>query len=119
MMNDKWFYISIYIFAVFLSSVSQIMLKRSASIKRSTKLMEYLNIMVISAYMLFFISIFITIFAYKVLPLSLGPVLESTSYLFIMILSVTFLKEKISKKKLLGIALIIVGGIVSTYFNVY
>ena len=114
---DDLIYICIYIFAVFISSVSQILLKKSAVKERQTCLIEYLNPMVILAYFLFFSSTLITIISYKVLPLSLGPVLESSGYLFVMVLSLIFLKEKFSKRKIVGITLIVIGITVFTIFK--
>lgn len=49
------------------------------------------------------------IFAYRVVPLSYGPVLESTSYLYVTLFGVLIFKEKISKKKVLALGLIIAG----------
>ena len=114
---DDLIYICIYIFAVFISSVSQILLKKSAVKERQNWLIEYLNPMVILAYFLFFSSTLITIISYKVLPLSLGPVLESSGYLFVMVLSLSFLKEKFSKRKIVGITLIVIGITVFTIFK--
>ena len=114
---DDLIYICIYIFAVFISSVSQILLKKSAVKERQNWLIEYLNPMVIFAYFLFFSSTLITIISYKVLPLSLGPVLESSGYLFVMVLSLIFLKEKFSKRKIVGITLIVIGITVFTIFK--
>ena len=51
-----------------------------------------------------------TVYAYKEVPLSMGPILESTSYLYITAFGVLIFKEKVSAKKLLALALI-VGGI--------
>lgn len=50
--------------------------------------------------------------AYKYVPLSMGPVLESSGYIFVTILGVLVLKEKISKRKLLGMTVIIIGIVV-------
>jgi len=114
---NNWKYICIYIFAVFISSVSQILLKKSALKERQSWLLEYLNPIVILAYGLFFSSTLITIISYKVLPLSLGPVLESSGYLFVMVLSIFFLKEKVSKNRIIGIILIVIGITIFTIFK--
>ena len=78
-------YPCILLLGVFLSSVSQVMLKKAALRTYETKLREYLNPLVISAYMIFFGTTFLSIYAYKGIPLSMGPVLESTSYLLSLI----------------------------------
>lgn len=89
------------------------MLKKSANKSYENKLREYLNPLVICAYGLFFLSSLITVFSLKYVPLSFGPILESTGYIFINILSLMFLKEKISKRKYIGMAVIIFGIVVS------
>lgn len=105
-------YIIIFLISVLIAAVSQTILKASANEKHENSLKEYLNFKVIFAYFLFFLSSFITVFAYKKVPLSLGPVLEASGYIFVTILGVIFLKEKVSKRKLLGLGLILVGIIV-------
>lgn len=114
-MNDIWFII-IFIGSVFISSVSQILLKKSAQKTYPSKLKEYFNIQVIAAYAMFFGSAVITMFAYSRISLSLGPVLESSGYIFILFMGVLILKEKISFKKLAGMLFIICGILLSTAF---
>lgn len=108
-MSKEAVYIIIFILSVFVASVSQILLKTSANKHYETKLQEYLNPKVIIAYGLFFASTLITVVAYKFVPLSLGPVLEATGYIFVSVLGYLILKEKISKQKLAGMAIIIAG----------
>ena len=48
-------------------------------------------------------------FAYKYVPLSSGPILESTGYIFVAVLGYFVLKERFTKKKVIGMALIIFG----------
>ena len=107
-------YIMIYLGSVFISSVSQILLKSSANKKYDSKIKEYLNWKVMIAYCMFFGSSLATILAYKGVPLSLGPVIESVAYVFVAVLGYFILKEKPSKKKMFGLALIIIGVIVSS-----
>ena len=99
----------VFVVSVLISSISQVMLKTSANKSYSDRIKEYLNPTVIIAYGLFFLSTLITVFAYKVVPLSLGPVLESTGYIFVAVLGVVLLKEKMSRRKLFGMILILAG----------
>ena len=108
-------YIMLFIGSVFISSASQILLKRSADVKYESKIQEYLNPRVIIAYGIFFSASLITIIAYRGVPLSLGPVLEASGYVFVTILGRIFLHEKVSRRKLLGLFLILVGIVV---FNI-
>lgn len=105
-------YVIIYIVSVVIASSSQILLKKSANIQRKSKIKEYLNIYVISSYLMLLISTFLTLFSYQKLRLSLGVVLETIGYILIPIFSYIFFREEIKKKQILGIILIISGIII-------
>ena len=111
-MNDLLLYTLLYLSGVFISSVSQIILKKSAGIHYQNRIREYLNLRVILAYTIFFLATLCTVFAYKYVPLSMGPILGATEYAFVALLSFFILKEKISKKKLAGLLVIIAGVII-------
>lgn len=102
-------YIFLFLFSVFVSSVSQIMLKKSANKTYDSKIKEYMNTSVIIAYGLFFCSSLITTLSYKYVPLSLGPVLEATGYIWVAVLGFLVLKEHLCRKKVVGLLVIIVG----------
>lgn len=102
-------YAGLLLLGVFLSAISQVMLKKAALRQYSSKLREYLNPLVIVAYTIFVGTTFLSIYAYKGIPLSMGPVLEATSYIYVTIFGVTIFKEKLNKRKLVGLALIIAG----------
>lgn len=108
-MNKVLIYSGIYILGVVISALAQILLKKSADIKRDNKIKEYLNFKTIFAYGIFFGATLCTVLAYKYVPLSMGPILGTTEYIFVAILSYLLLKEKISKKKMLGLITIIIG----------
>jgi multidrug transporter EmrE-like cation transporter len=93
--------------------VSQIILKSSADMKYDNKLKEYLNPRVIIAYGIFFFATLVTVYAYKGIPLSVGPILETTGYLWISLLGYFILKEKISRRKLIGLVIVVAGIIIS------
>ena len=98
--------------SVILASVSQILLKLSARKSHSSFLKEYLNVFVIGGYLLLAASTLTTIAAYRGIEFKNGPIIESLGYLLVMALSFFILKEKITKRKLIGYALILVGVIV-------
>ena len=101
--------IAIFLGSVLVASISQIMLKKSADRKYYRWIDEYLNFIVIFAYGLFFLSSLLTVYAYKFVPLSLGPVLEASGYVFVSVMGYFILKEKIGKRKFLGLVVIIAG----------
>lgn len=108
-MSNVLIYSGIYILGVIISALAQVLLKKSANIERENKLKEYLNFKTIFAYAIFFGATLCTVFAYKYVPLSMGPILGTTEYIFVAILSYWLLKEKISKKKLIGLITIVIG----------
>ena len=102
-------YIVIWIISVFISSVAQIMLKVEANKEHESRMKEYLNPMVIGSYAIFFLSTFLTMYALKYVPLTFSPIIEPLSYIFVPVIGVLVLKEKISKRRLLGMAIMFVG----------
>ena len=105
-------YIPVFLCATFISAFSQILLKLAAKEEHRSWIFEYLNVKVISAYLIFFAATLISVYCYKVLPLSIGAMLESSGYVFVTILGYLILKEKVSKQKILGMALVIFGVVI-------
>lgn len=107
-MENKY-YVMILLVSVFISAVSQIILKTAANKTYESTVKEYLNFRVIFSYGLFFLSTILTMIALKKVPLSMQPILESTSYIYVSVMGYFLLKERFSKRKLLGLALILLG----------
>lgn len=103
------FYVALFLLSVFISSCSQIALKKSANRRHENKIKEIMNPTVIGAYAMFFGASLLTVFAYRGVDLSWGPVLETTSYVYVMILSGMFLGERITKRKVIGNVIIVLG----------
>ena len=112
MNKELLIYSCILLVSVLISSVSQILLKISAKKTYPSRIREYLNPYVIVGYGLFFGCTLISMYALKVVPLSMAPMLEATGYIFVAILSYLFLRERLSKRQFIGFALIIIGMIV-------
>lgn len=102
-------YAALLLLGVFISSISQVMLKKAALKTYDSKIKEYLNPLVIVAYILFVGTTFLSIFAYRGIPLSMGPILEATSYIYVTIFGIVFFNEKMSRKKWIALVLIITG----------
>lgn len=94
---------------VFVSAVSQVMLKKSASREHGSVVKEYLNPLVVFAYALFVGATLLSVLSYKGIPLSMGPVLDATGYLWVTLFGVTIFHERMNAKKLLALALIVCG----------
>ena len=93
-------YIILLVLAVVVSSVSQIILKKSASKTYNSIIKEYLNPYVIIGYGLMVLSTVLVVLGLKGVPYKNEPIIESLGYIFVMILSNRILKEKITKKKI-------------------
>ena len=101
--------VALMLAAVFTAACSQLLLKKAAGAVYKNRLAEYLNPRVITAYGLFTLSALGSFYALRFIPLSLMPVLESSGYVFMAALSYIFLRERLNKRQLGGMALIIAG----------
>ncbi|MGN0596117.1 MAG: EamA family transporter [Ruminiclostridium sp.] len=111
-MSKLLIYSLILFCGVVVSAFSQILLKKSAQKRYDSIIKEYLNPQVIIAYAMFFGCTLLSVIAMKVVPLSMSPIIESTSYIITPLLSFLILGEKATKKQLLGMAVIVIGIIV-------
>lgn len=96
------------------SAVSQILLKQSANQEHESALKEYLNWRVITAYTIFGSVLMVNTYAYTQVDMKYGPVLDTFTYVFVLILSWLVLKEKITRGKLIGNLLIVAGVLIYT-----
>ena len=103
---------SLLLLGTFLSSISQVLLKKAAIKSYKTPLAEYLNPLVIVAYAIFIGTTILGILAYRGIPLSMGPVLQATSYFFVTFFGVRVFGETMTRRKWLALALILIGIIV-------
>ena len=110
-------YSCVLLFGVLISAISQVILKKAALKKYDSVIKEYLNFPVIFAYSVFIISTFLSIIAYKGIPLSMGPVLEATSYIYVTFFGVKIFGEKINKKKIVSLIMIICGIVIYSIFG--
>ena len=106
------FYILV-IFNIFVAGVAQMLLKKSAAIKHSSFLREYINPWVLGGYSLMMFSLISNIFAmsHGVLLKELGT-LEALGYLFVPLLSYIFFKEKLNQQKIFAIFLVLAGVVI-------
>ena len=105
----------VFLCSVLISSISQILLKKSADKTYDSRLKEYLNPLVIIAYGMFFCSMMITMYCYRYVDVSAGPIFESAGYIFVGVLGYIFLKEKFTAKKIIGMLLIMIGIVIFSF----
>lgn len=102
-------YVLAFAIGVFLSAVSQVLLKKAALKKYENRFREYINIYVILGYGILFLTTGFSIFAYKKLPLSMGPIIQATSYIYIAVFGKLIFGETIECRKIIAFAVIFAG----------
>ena len=101
--------ILIYLITPLVAAVSQLILKKAADNPKNSGFRAFLSAPVILAYGLFLGCMLLNVVALGTVELSVTGVLESSGYLYVMLLSHFFLKEKMTRRKLMGNALIVLG----------
>lgn len=99
--------------AVIISSASQVLLKKKASKAPKNFIMKFLNGPVILSYILLFGSMALNSLALRQMDMAVLPCITATSFLWIMVLSAIFLGEKPTKRKVIGVLMILAGVMVS------
>ena len=99
----------ILLLSVLIASFSQILLKKSTEKTYSSLLREYMNFYVICGYGMMFLSMFLTIIAYAGMEFTNVQIVEATGYVMVLVLSYFFFREKITKRKVLGMIFIFAG----------
>ena len=105
-------YLLVALCSVMIASFSQVLLKMGAGKSYTSKIREYLNFFVITGYGMLFLSMVLTIVAYSHLSYLSVPVVEAVGYVLVPVLSYFIFKEKLSKRKILGIVFILAGIVV-------
>lgn len=96
------------------TAVSQILLKQSADKTYRHPILEYLNWRVILSYGIFAGVLLLNTYAYTRVDMKYGAVIDTFSYVFVMILSFLILKEKMTKRRLIGNLIIMTGVFIYT-----
>lgn len=103
-------YLLLAILNVFISSLSQILLKSSANERKESFIENFINWKVILAYTVFFgIMLINSLFIFKNIELGMISIIETLGYIFVPIFSFLILKEKITTIRIYGIFIIIIG----------
>jgi eamA-like transporter family len=114
---NKIIYYFLMIISGLITASSQILLKKSASKKYQHMFFEYLNPYVIVSYIFYVGVLVLNVFIYTGIDYRFGVVINSLAMVFVMILSKLILKERITKGRVVGNALIVLGIICFTTLN--
>lgn len=96
---------------VTIAAFSQVLLKTSANRPHAGFWKQYLNWRVITGYVMLLISMLFSVWAYSGMDYKYGPAIESVGFVLVAFLSWWILKEKMTRRKVIGIGLI-VGGLI-------
>ncbi len=97
---------------VTIAAFSQILLKTSANQAHQGFLKQYLNKNVILGYLLLLVSMLFSVWALSGMDMRFAPAMESVGFVLVMIFSRVILKEKFTKRKIIGNILIVTGIVV-------
>ena len=100
---------ALILFSSIISAFSQILLKKAAEKVYRSKLQSYLNPLVIFAYALFFVTTLFGVAALRFIPLTLSAALTASAQVFVPVMSRVFLHEEITRRKWIGMAVIVLG----------
>ncbi len=96
--------------AVFISTASQILLKQQANTTgKKGFIWKFLNPRVIISYGLLFLSLALNQVALIHVPVSVLPCITATSFIWIFLFGALILKERPSRRKILGVVIILIG----------
>lgn len=110
-MADIWYYL-IMVLGILIATISQLFLKKAAVRHYTSFIREYLNVLTIIGYGMMFLSTVCSLIAHKVVPVSMAPVWNSCSFILVALVSRIFLHEVPSRKKLIGLGIMVIGIIV-------
>ena len=105
-------FVIIKLICTVVGSLSQILLKTSANKTYDNTIKEYLNPHVILSYMIFVGCAVLGTYAMKGITLSLSSIIEALNYILVPLFGYIFLKEKLSKRQLIGIIILFIGFII-------
>ncbi len=98
--------ILIGIFIILLTAAGQILLKKGADSQSGS---QYINRFVISGYMSFLLTVLLGYHLMQMIPLKYFTVIMSCNYIVVMFGAKLFLKEAITKNRIVGTILITFG----------
>ncbi len=101
-----------FLVSVILASISQLLLKKSATIQWPSFWREYLNPWVIGGYGLLFCSVFLDICGMRGLAYLNAPMVGALGFVLVPVLASRFFGERLTRRKIIGICLIVAGMVV-------
>lgn len=104
------------IMSALITAFSQVILKKSANKKYKSIVFEYLNPYVLFSYVCYVGVLVLNVFIYTKVDYRFGIVISSMSTILVMILSNIILKEAVTRKRIIGNAIIFCGILIFMLF---
>ena len=101
--------VGIMFLSAFLAAFAQMLLKKSADEPHRSFLHNYLNTKVITGYSIFFLTMFMNVYAFTAVPYKYGAVINASSYTFALLLSIAMFKDRFTWRAVCGNLLIVLG----------
>ena len=102
-------YMLILFATTFFTAFSQVLMKQSAQIEHKNWIYEYLNWRVILAYGIAFSVLMVNTYAYTEVEIKYASIIDTFSYVNVMVFSYLILKEQFTRTQLIGNLIIIAG----------
>ena len=98
------------VLAVILTAAAQVLMKRSVNNHAGKGLVRtYLNPQMLTAFVLLLATTLLNAFAYKTIPLKTAVLVLPSTFLLVGFLSFALLKERVSRRQLVAVVVILVG----------
>ena len=107
-MSNPLFYV-LMLSSATITAFSQIILKKSADKNHKGIIFEYINPYVLFSYVCYFGVLVLNIFIYTKIDYRFGVVINSMASVLVMVFSKLMLKETITRRRIWGNVLIILG----------
>lgn len=98
-------YILIFILATIITGLAQVILKKAVSLE----IIVHKYGLIIIGYFMLFCTTLLTVYSLKRITMGFATALYPLSFIFTMLFSILFLHEHISKNKIIGFAVIVIG----------
>lgn len=99
---------------VFLTAISQLLIKQGTRKAKKGALWLYLNAYMLTAYFILVLVTLLSLYAYREIPLKVGLMLAPLALILVVLLSSWLLGERLTRLQVLGAVVILLG---MTVFN--
>lgn len=108
-------YILLTLVVVLFTSIAHLLLKQGSTAAQGTRTPSFLHPYCLASYAIFAVVAYLSIYAMKGLDLKEFYALNSLTYMVIPVLSFLFIRESVTRNKVIGILLISLGVVIFNF----